>query len=135
MMRIDLVMRGNDMAEISTLEELLKFPNYWQGGVKCEVAQFLAQLKTQEEMMEYLGAFLQLYREQGWYLESTVHFVGRIGVDHVKAAIVDSSVRRKGLYARLLYALQGAPEPLQQTREARVDTREFAMLSLYGCAA
>jgi nitrite reductase (NADH) large subunit len=101
------------------------------GGIKTEVAQFLVKLKTQDEVMEYTGAFLQLYREEGWYLERTVHYVGRVGLDHVKAAIVDDTPRRKALYERLLFALQGEPDPWHQPREAQVDTRQFSMLSLY----
>ena len=34
------------------------------GGIKTEVAQFLVKLKTHEEVLEYAGAFLQLYREE-----------------------------------------------------------------------
>jgi nitrite reductase (NADH) large subunit len=45
------------------------------GGIKTEVAQFFTKLKTPEEVLEYTGAFLQLYREEGWYLERTVHYV------------------------------------------------------------
>ena len=37
-----------------------------------------------DEVLEYAGAFLQLYREEGWYLERTVHYVARVGLDHVK---------------------------------------------------
>ncbi|HLO96784.1 MAG TPA: nitrite reductase large subunit NirB, partial [Burkholderiaceae bacterium] len=43
------------------------------GGIKTEVAQFLCKLRTAAEVLEYSGAFLQLYREEGWYLERTVH--------------------------------------------------------------
>ena len=35
-----------------------------------------ARSKTHEEVLEIRGAFLQLYREEGWYLERTVHYVG-----------------------------------------------------------
>ena len=34
------------------------------GGIKTEVAQFLCKVKTAEEVKEYSGAFLQLYREE-----------------------------------------------------------------------
>ncbi|MGN6188645.1 MAG: nitrite reductase large subunit NirB, partial [Conexibacter sp.] len=33
------------------------------GGIKTEVAQFLAKVKTADEVKEFSGAFLQLYRE------------------------------------------------------------------------
>ncbi len=51
------------------------------GGIKTEVAQFLVKVATHGEVLEYAGAFLQLYREEGWYLERTVHYVGRVGID------------------------------------------------------
>jgi len=81
------------------------------GGIKTEVAEFLCKVKTDEEVKEYSGAFLQLYREEGYYLERTVHYVARVGLDYVKAAVVDDAARRKELYERLLYALQGYEDP------------------------
>jgi nitrite reductase (NADH) large subunit len=49
------------------------------GGIKTEVAQFLVQGEDADEVLEYSGAFLQLYREEGWYLERTVHYVAASG--------------------------------------------------------
>jgi nitrite reductase (NADH) large subunit len=34
-------------------------------------------VKTDEEVVECSGAFLQLYREEGWYLERTCHYLSR----------------------------------------------------------
>ena len=65
------------------------------GGIKTEVAHFLVKVKTAEEVMEYAGAFLQLYREEGWYLERTVHYVGRVGLDHVKQRILEDPAGRQ----------------------------------------
>ena len=61
------------------------------GGIKTEVAQFLVKVKTPDEVLEYAGAFLQLYREEGWYLERTVHYVARVGLDHVKKRVLDDA--------------------------------------------
>ena len=58
------------------------------GGIKTEVAHFFTKLKTAEEVLEYTGAFMQLYRLEGWYLERTVHYVSRVGLDHVKKRIL-----------------------------------------------
>jgi nitrite reductase (NADH) large subunit len=44
------------------------------GGIKTEVAQFFCKVTSDEEVMEYSGAFLQLYREEGFYLERTCHY-------------------------------------------------------------
>ncbi len=100
------------------------------GGIKTEVAQFFVKLKTHEEVLEYAGAFLQLYREEGWYLERTVHFLARVGLDYAKQAIVDDHERRKALYERLLFALDGEPDPWHQQAEAQVDARQFSALTV-----
>jgi len=96
------------------------------GGIKTEVAQFLVKLKTADEVLEYSGAFLQLYREEGWYLERTVHYVSRVGIDHVKKKILDDAAGRKALWERLQFSLDGEPDPWFEFDKAAVDTRQFA---------
>ncbi|MBL0419844.1 NAD(P)/FAD-dependent oxidoreductase [Ramlibacter sp. AW1] len=95
------------------------------GGIKTEVAQFLCKLKTAAEVLEYSGAFLQLYREEGWYLERTVHYVGRVGLDYVKKRILDDHEGREALWQRLQFALDGEPDPWFEFDKARVDARQF----------
>jgi nitrite reductase (NADH) large subunit len=100
------------------------------GGIKTEVAQFLVKLKTHEEVLEYCGAFLQLYRVEGWYLERTVHYIARVGLDHVKQAVLDDADGRRALYAALLAALDGEPDPWHQPEQAMVDMRQFSALTV-----
>jgi nitrite reductase (NADH) large subunit len=95
------------------------------GGIKTEVAHFFVKLRTAEEVLEYSGAFLQLYREQGWYLERTVHFVNRVGLDHVKQQILGDAEGRKALWERLQFSLDGEPDPWFEFEKAAVDTRQF----------
>jgi nitrite reductase (NADH) large subunit len=99
------------------------------GGIKTEVAEFFVKLKTHEEVLEYSGAFLQLYREEGWYLERTVHYVGRVGLDYVKKKVVEDVANRKALYERLLFSLEGEPDPWHEPEKAQVDLRQFAPLT------
>jgi nitrite reductase (NADH) large subunit len=95
------------------------------GGIKTEVAHFFVKLKTAEEVLEYSGAFLQLYREEGWYLERTVHWIGRVGLDYVKKKILDDAEGRTALWERLKFSLDGEPDPWFDFDKARVDTRQF----------
>ena len=95
------------------------------GGIKTEVAHFFVKVKTAEEVMEFAGAFLQLYREEGWYLERTVHYIGRVGLDYVKKKILDDEANRKALWERLQFSLDGAPDPWLESAKASVDTRQF----------
>ncbi|WP_257625098.1 nitrite reductase large subunit NirB [Variovorax boronicumulans] len=99
------------------------------GGIKTEVAQFLVKVKTAEEVMEYTGAFLELYRSEGWYLERTVHYIGRVGLDYVKRRILQDEAGRKALWERLQFALDGEPDPWFASVQAAVDVRQFTPLA------
>jgi len=108
------------------------------GGIKTEVAHFFVKLKTAEEVLEYTGAFMQLYRKEGWYLERTVHYVSRVGLDYVKKRILEDAEGRKALNEELLFALDGEPDPWFEHQKAAVDTRQFIPIkpvSLEGSAA
>jgi len=100
------------------------------GGIKTEVAQFFVKVATHEEVLEYAGAFLQLYREEGWYLERTIHYVSRVGLDYVKAKVVENADYRKALWERLQLSLKDEPDPWHQPAQAHVDLRQFEPLVL-----
>jgi len=78
--------------------------------------------------MEYTGAFMQLYRLEGWYLERTVHFVSRVGLDYVKQRILDDPAGRLALWQQLQTALAGEPDPWFDFERAQVDVRQFQPL-------
>ena len=99
------------------------------GGIKTEVAHFFTKLKTPAEVLEYTGAFCELYRQEGWYLERTVHYVSRVGLDYVKKKILDDHEGRKALWERLQFALDGEPDPWFEFDKAAVDTRQFEALA------
>ena len=100
------------------------------GGIKTEVAQFLIKVKTSAEVMEYSGAFLQLYREEGWYLERTVNYIHRVGLDHVKKQVLEDHERRTALWERLQFSLDGEPDPWFEQKDAAVDERQFEAISV-----
>jgi nitrite reductase (NADH) large subunit len=100
------------------------------GGIKTEVAHFFVKLKTPAEVLEYTGAFCQLYREEGWYLERTVHYVNRVGLDYVKKKILDDHAGRQALWERLQFSLDGEPDPWFDFDKASVDTRQFSAVQV-----
>ena len=99
------------------------------GGIKTEVAHFFTKLKTPAEVLEYTGAFCELYRQEGWYLERTVHYVNRVGLDYVKKKILEDHEGRKHLWERLQFALDGEPDPWFELDKAAVDARQFEALT------
>ena len=91
------------------------------GGIKTEVAQFLAKVKTDLEVMEYSGAFLQLYREEARYLDRTVHYIERVGLDYVKKKILDDAEGRRALYERMVFALSVERDPwVERAKEGKL---------------
>lgn len=100
------------------------------GGIKTEVAQFLCKVKTAEEVIEYSGAFIQLYREEARYLDRTVHWIERVGLDYVKKRILEDAEGRKAAYERLLYALQGAVDPWAERVKKRDAHKEFDTITV-----
>jgi nitrite reductase (NADH) large subunit len=100
------------------------------GGIKTEVAHFLVKVKSQDEVLEYSGAFLQLYREEAWYLERTVHYLARVGLEHVKQRVLEDGEGRRALWERLQFTLDGEPDPWHEMEKAQVDRRQFEPLAL-----
>ena len=100
------------------------------GGIKTEVAQFLTKVKTSDEVRETTGAFLQLYREEAYYLDRTVHYIARVGMDYIKAQVVDDANNRKALFERLMFALEGLPDPWA-ARIAGAQRHEYQPLKLH----
>ena len=95
------------------------------GGIKTEVAEFFVKVKTAEEVREYNAAFLQLYREEAFYLERTVHYLQRVGMEHIKKAVIEDEAKRKALAARLHYALSFEQDPWKQRIETPQLKKEF----------
>lgn len=79
--------------------------------------------------MEYASAFIQLYREEARYLDRTVHWVQRVGMDYVKKHIVADAAGRLALYERLKDALRDEKDPWQE-RVHGAAAREFIPIRL-----
>ena len=93
------------------------------GGIKVRPTDLLCKVKTPEEVEEHCGAFLQLYREEARYLERTAHWVERVGLDHVKARVVDDAEGRRALYRRFLESQRHAQDDPWADQTVRGTTR------------
>ncbi len=74
------------------------------GGIHVRVTDLLCKVATEQEAMDYCAAFIQLYREEARYLERTAPWIERVGIDYIKARIVDDEAGREALRARFLYS-------------------------------
>ena len=74
------------------------------GGIHLRGTDALAKVTTDAEVLEYCGAFLQLYREDARYLERTAPWVERRGIAWVQERCVADAANREALNARFLFA-------------------------------
>ena len=74
------------------------------GGIHLRGTDFLCKVETEEAALEYIAAFIQLYREEARYLDRTAPWVERVGMDYIKGRIVEDDAGRKALQKRFLFA-------------------------------
>jgi nitrite reductase (NADH) large subunit len=74
------------------------------GGIHLRSTDLLCTVETEQEALDYCAAFIQLYREEARYLDRTAPWIERVGMDYVKARIVEDDAGREALRARFLYA-------------------------------
>ena len=77
------------------------------GGIKVRVTDLIAKVATEEEVLEWAGAFIQLYREEARYGERTAPWIERVGLAFVKERLEDER-QRKVLHERFLFSQQFA---------------------------
>ncbi len=100
------------------------------GGIKTVAGQFLCKVKSSEEVMEYSGAFIQIYREEARYLDRTVHWITRVGLDYVKQRVIEDAKGRKEAFERLLFALQGSKNPWAERANNREKYKEYESINI-----
>ena len=64
------------------------------GGIKVRTTDLLAKVTTEQEVLEYCAAFMQLYREEAHYLERTAPWIERVGIDYIRQRLRDPGGRR-----------------------------------------
>lgn len=94
------------------------------GGTELRQGDLLCKVKTEDEVMEWVGAYLQYYRETGNYLERTSGWVDRLGIDHVKEILAVKETRDE-LNERMDIALDAIQEPWSEIINNEETLREL----------
>lgn len=102
------------------------------GGIKVRVTDFLCKVESEAEVLEYTGAFMQLYREEARYLERTAHWIERVGLAYVKGRIVEDAASRKALHQRFLESQQSAQVDPWAERAQGLEREQFQPLLKVG---
>jgi len=99
------------------------------GGIKVRATDLLCKVATEEELIEYMCAFIQLYREDAHYLERTAPWIERKGLTHVKEALIDDDENRKALAERFIVSQKLVQtDPWAERATGGVEAHEFNSL-------
>jgi nitrite reductase (NADH) large subunit len=79
-------------------------------GSRVRKGDVLCTVETHEQVLTYMGRFMQYYRENARYLERSYDFVERLGIDALRRVLVDDSL---GIAARLDAEIQAAVDAYQ----------------------
>lgn len=74
-------------------------------GGTVRKGDLLATVETHEEVLKLVGRFIQYYREHAKYMERTYGFAERIGIDRLKAILIEDEM---GICKRLDQEIQKA---------------------------
>ena len=89
----------------------------------------LGHADSEDETIEMIAALVQLYREQGRYLERIYKWAKRVGVESIRARIVADKPRRRALYDRFVASQVSVQRDPWAERVAGKDAHEFAPLA------
>lgn len=83
------------------------------GGVHVRATELLCVVKTEDEVAEWAGAFLQHYRENAQWNERTSVWIERVGLESVKKAL-EKKEDRTALFGRVKLALSRLSDPWKE---------------------
>jgi nitrite reductase [NAD(P)H] large subunit len=88
-------------------------------GSSVRKGDILCVVDTHEDVLRYMGRFIQYYRENAKYLERTHGFVSRLGIEKIRAVVVEDS---EGIVERL-------EQEIAQSKAAHKDPWKEAYLT------
>ncbi|MED4154729.1 nitrite reductase large subunit NirB [Priestia aryabhattai] len=94
------------------------------GGTHLRGGDLLYKVKTDEELMDITGAYLQYYRETANYLERTSAWIERMGLSHIQSVLDDAQTRRE-LNMRMDEALSTYRDPWKEIVESKKTKKEL----------
>jgi len=102
------------------------------GGIKVRATDLLCSVTTEEEVMEYCAAFMQIYREEAHYLERTAPWIERVGLTYVKERVIDDPEGRKAAAERFAFSQKFSQDDPWGERAKGVDANEFTPIKKLG---
>ena len=103
-------------------------------GLDIKGTEVLCQVKTEDEALETIAALVQMYREQGRYLERIYKWAKRIGIAEIRRQIVEDREKRAAYFDRFAFSQKFAQVDPWSERASGKDKHEFQPLAAVGFA-
>ncbi len=103
-------------------------------GLDIKGTEILSQVNTEDEALEYIAALVQMYREQGRYLERIYKWAKRVGLDEIRRQIVQDGEKRRAYFDRFVFSQKFAQVDPWSERVSGKDKHEFRPMATVGFA-
>jgi len=97
-------------------------------GLDIKGTELLGHVETEDEAIVVIAALVQMYREQGRYLERIYKWAKRVGIGTVRAQVMDDAGRRRELYERFVFSQKFSQDDPWAERVKGRDAHEFAAM-------
>jgi nitrite reductase (NADH) large subunit len=104
-------------------------------GLDIKGTEMLGLVKTEDEALEHIAALVQMYREQGRYLERIYKWAKRVGLDEIRRQIVEDHRKRKAYFERFVFSQGFAQTDPWSERVSGKDKHEFRPVATIGFPA
>ena len=99
-------------------------------GLHVRATDLLGHVETEDEALEYCAAIMQAYREQAVYLDRLYKWVEKVGLENVRAMIMDDHDGRRALYERFMKSQRAVRKDPWAERVAGRELHEFTPLAV-----
>ena len=94
-------------------------------GLDIKGTDVLTHVATEDEALEVIVALVQLYRDQGRYLERIYKWAKRVGFDSIHASVVEDTDKRQALFDRFVFSQKFSQADPWAERTEGARTQEF----------
>ncbi len=101
-------------------------------GLDIKGTEVLGLVSAEDEALEVIVALVQMYREQGRYLERIYKWAKRVGIDEIRRQVLDDLDKRTGYFTRFVFSQKFAQVDPWAERVSGKDKHEFRPMASVG---
>ena len=103
-------------------------------GLDIKGTEVLGSVKSEDEALEHVVALVQMYREQGHYLERIYKWAERVGIEEIRRQIMTDNEKRNGYFDRFVHSQKFAQVDPWSERVSGKHKHEFKPMATIGLA-